>query len=239
MTTHPEMGAWRSIPRLDRLGVISTLLAGTTLAWIYLFRLAGDMTGSSMPMAAIQVRPWEAADFILIFLMWAIMMVGMMVPSAAPTVVIYAAVARKAAGDRTVIPRTAVFISGYVVLWTLYLCRGDPGSMGSRSSCVVVPYDGDDQPRDRVGSPDRCRRLPNHADQACLLETLPFNPALLVGALACRNRGRVSDGAGARSVLRGMLLGVDGAPVPGWRNEPSLDRGHHDVHFCGEGDPCP
>ena len=118
MTTRSEAGAWRTIPRLDRLGILSALVGGTTLAWIYLFRLAGEMTGSSIPMAAIQVRPWGAADFILIFLMWTIMMVGMMVPSAAPTVMIYAAVARKAARDRTVVPPTVVFVSGYVALWT-------------------------------------------------------------------------------------------------------------------------
>ena len=139
MTTRPEVGAWRSIPRLDRLGVVSTLVAGTTLAWIYLFRLAGDMGGSSMPMTAIQVRPWEAADFILIFLMWAIMMVGMMVPSAAPTVMIYAAIARKATRDRTVVPPTAVFISGYVVLWTSFCVLATLAQWGLDQAALLSP----------------------------------------------------------------------------------------------------
>ena len=139
MTSPPEVGAWRSIPRLDRLGVISTLLAGTTLAWVYLFRLADGMTGSAMPMAAIQVRPWEAADFILIFLMWAIMMVGMMVPSAAPTVMIYAAIARKAARDRTVVAPTAVFVSGYVVLWTLFCVLATMAQWGLDQASLLSP----------------------------------------------------------------------------------------------------
>ena len=46
MTTRPEAGAWRTLPRLDRLGVLSALVAGTTLAWIFLFRLADGMTGA-------------------------------------------------------------------------------------------------------------------------------------------------------------------------------------------------
>ena len=139
MTMRREAGAWRSLPRLDRLGVLSTLVAGTTLAWIYLFRLADEMAGSSIPMAAIQVGPWGAADFILIFLMWAIMMVGMMVPSAAPTVMIYAAVARKAARDRTVVPPTAVFIAGYVALWTLFCLLATLAQWGLDQAASLSP----------------------------------------------------------------------------------------------------
>jgi predicted metal-binding membrane protein len=139
MITHLEAGVWRTIPRLDRLGILSTLVGGTTLAWIYLFRLADEMTGSSIPMAAIQVRPWEAADFILIFLMWAIMMVGMMVPSAAPTVMIYAAVARKAARDGTLVPPTAVFISGYIALWTVFCVVATLAQWGLDQAALLSP----------------------------------------------------------------------------------------------------
>ncbi len=139
MITRREAGAWRTIPRLDRLGILSTLVGGTTLAWIYLFRLADEMTGSSIPMAAIQVRPWEAADFILIFLMWAIMMVGMMVPSAAPTVMIYAAVARKAARDGTLVPPTAVFIAGYIALWTVFCVVATLAQWGLDQAALLSP----------------------------------------------------------------------------------------------------
>ena len=139
MSSRPEAGAWRTIPRLDRLGVLSALVGVATLAWIYLFRLADDMTGASIPMAAIQIRPWGVADFILIFLMWAIMMVGMMVPSAAPTVMIYAAVARKAARDRTVVPPTVVFISGYIALWTSFCVVATLAQWGLDQTALLSP----------------------------------------------------------------------------------------------------
>ena len=139
MTTRSEPGGWRSIWRLDRFVVLSTLVVGTTLAWIYLFRLAGEMPGSSIPMAAIQVRPWVAADFILTFLMWAAMMVGMMVPAAAPTVMIYAAVARKAARDRTVVPPTMVFVSGYIVLWTAFCVVATLAQWGLDQAALLSP----------------------------------------------------------------------------------------------------
>ena len=47
---------------------------------------------------ACALHPWSAADFALTFAMWAVMMVGMMVPSAAPMSLLFAAVARKARG---------------------------------------------------------------------------------------------------------------------------------------------
>ena len=139
MTSRSEPGAWRSLPRLDRLGVLATLVGVTTLAWIYLFRLAGGMTGASIPMAAIEIRPLGAADFILIFLMWAIMMVGMMVPSAAPTVMIYAAIARKAARDRTSVPPTVVFISGYLALWTSFCVVATLAQWGLDQAAFLSP----------------------------------------------------------------------------------------------------
>lgn len=96
-------------------------LGGTTaLAWTYLVRASGGMRDLSMSMEMVSIRAWDAGDFVLIFLMWSIMMVGMMVPSAAPTTMLYAAVARKAGRQGTVVAPTFVFVSGYVALWTLF-----------------------------------------------------------------------------------------------------------------------
>ena len=54
------------------------------------------------------------------FVMWAVMMVGMMLPSAIPMTLIYGAVARKAAGQGTTLAPAAVFISGYIAIWTVF-----------------------------------------------------------------------------------------------------------------------
>jgi predicted metal-binding membrane protein len=73
-----------------------------------------------MDMSAVQVGPWSVGDFAWMFSMWAIMMVGMMVPSAAPTTLVYAAVARKAEREGQVVAPTAAFVGGYVAMWTLF-----------------------------------------------------------------------------------------------------------------------
>jgi predicted metal-binding membrane protein len=48
------------------------------------------------------------------------MMVGMMVPSAVPAVMIYAQVERRAAREGRVLAPTAVFVAGYLIAWTLF-----------------------------------------------------------------------------------------------------------------------
>jgi predicted metal-binding membrane protein len=52
--------------------------------------------------------------------MWAVMMVAMMVPTAAPMTLMYAAVARKAAAQHNPTAPTFVFVAGYIAMWTVF-----------------------------------------------------------------------------------------------------------------------
>ena len=71
-------------------------------------------------MAAMQIQSWNVSYFLMMFSMWAIMMVGMMVPTAAPMILIYAAVARKAENQGMPIASTGVFTLGYILMWTVF-----------------------------------------------------------------------------------------------------------------------
>jgi predicted metal-binding membrane protein len=117
--------------RRDRRIVVGALIVLTVLAWGYLIWLAQNMpmTGTSIPetpgmnmSAALtpMLRAWSASDFTFIFLMWAIMMVGMMTPSATPMILIYARVARQAAQESRPIAATAWFVSGYLLSWSAF-----------------------------------------------------------------------------------------------------------------------
>ena len=79
-----------------------------------------DMHGAMQAGVACELHPWSARDAALTFLMWAVMMVGMMVPSAAPMALLFASVARKAAAQGAAVVPTFVFVSGYVAAWTLF-----------------------------------------------------------------------------------------------------------------------
>lgn len=107
-----------ALPRRDRIAILTAIAGTSALAWIYLLVLARDMAAE--PMAMMTLHAWSAADFGLMFAMWAVMMVGMMLPSAAPTTLVYAAVARKAAREGTPVAPTLAFVAGYLAMWTLF-----------------------------------------------------------------------------------------------------------------------
>ncbi len=80
--------------------VLAGLAGVSLLAWAYLVVTAaekGGMTGAGA-MAALRIRPWTGFDFLLTVLMWAVMMVAMMVPSAAPMIPQFATIRRRRAG---------------------------------------------------------------------------------------------------------------------------------------------
>jgi predicted metal-binding membrane protein len=65
----------------------------------------------------LMTPPWTPGYALLIFLMWAIMMVAMMLPSAAPTILLVAALARNR-GIGGGAPVAGLFSLGYVLVWT-------------------------------------------------------------------------------------------------------------------------
>src|SRR5512146_2731570 len=91
-----ERTAFESLLLRDRWLLGGTLLAATALCWAWIVPMArdmyGDMTGSS---AWMMTRHWDFPHALLLFAMWVVMMIGMMLPSATPTLLLYASVIRK------------------------------------------------------------------------------------------------------------------------------------------------
>jgi predicted metal-binding membrane protein len=81
-----------------------------------------NMSGNSTALAnaILGIRPWTAAEVGLVLIMWAMMMVAMMVPTAAPMTLVYAAVTRKAATRPNPLGATFVFVGGYIAIWTVF-----------------------------------------------------------------------------------------------------------------------
>lgn len=106
------------LPLRDRIVILTSLGGVTLLAWGYLVVMAADM---AMPMgggmAMTELRPWTAGYFMMMLAMWIVMMVGMMLPSVAPMVLIYAGVARKAAQEGRPVASACGFAAGYLVIW--------------------------------------------------------------------------------------------------------------------------
>jgi predicted metal-binding membrane protein len=112
--------------RRDRALVVIALVLLSGLSWIYLIILAEDMPSApmSVTMGAMTANmeqtmaAWTPATFALMAAMWVVMMVGMMVPSAAPMILLFAMVTRKQAGDENPALRIALFAGAYLLIWT-------------------------------------------------------------------------------------------------------------------------
>lgn len=73
-----------------------------------------------MAMAMPERHAWTASDVWLTFLMWTVMMAAMMIPSASPYLLLFAAVNRKRRLARNPYVPTSFFLSGYLIAWTLF-----------------------------------------------------------------------------------------------------------------------
>jgi predicted metal-binding membrane protein len=103
----------------ERILILSALGVIVLLSWVYLFDMACAMDGTGH-CASMAGEPWSVGYFTAMLAMWIIMMVGMMVPSAIPMILIYASIVRKAAREGSSLAATEVFVAGYVVIWTLF-----------------------------------------------------------------------------------------------------------------------
>jgi predicted metal-binding membrane protein len=99
---------------MERLGAARLLVAlslagGVGLAWLYLWREAAAMhSGMAMDMAM---------SVMLLIAMWVVMMAGMMLPSASPAILLYAALAQKHAERGAALPAVGIFVAGYLLAW--------------------------------------------------------------------------------------------------------------------------
>jgi predicted metal-binding membrane protein len=117
-----SLSAVAALSRRDRVLISTCLAVITASAWVYLVHLDRQMS-SSMEYDTMMAKmgmtldvPWTAADVFFTFVMWAVMMVGMMAGAAAPVLLLFAAAraGRGAHGRRLAV---LMFGLGYVALW--------------------------------------------------------------------------------------------------------------------------
>ncbi len=127
------VAALEAVLKRDRLVVLASLAGICLLAWAYLFHLASEMASmAATPMAMPGMESMAGttggvpppaskalAEFALLALMWSVMMVGMMLPSAAPTILLFSALERKR-GAEAVAGRLALFVAGYLLVWGFF-----------------------------------------------------------------------------------------------------------------------
>jgi len=73
-----------------------------------------------MTMNMAPVSQWSYLDLIMLFIMWAIMMAAMMLPSAMPVVLLIEKINQKRQARDAQYVHTIFFILGYLLAWSLY-----------------------------------------------------------------------------------------------------------------------
>lgn len=123
-------GIAERLAKKDQIIVISAVAITILIAGIY------TVMGVGMNMSAIEMTlmsapsgdqmsmnagiNWTPIYGLLVGLMWWIMMIAMMTPSAAPTVLLYAAL-KRFGNDRHRVPLlSGIFLTGYLLIWALF-----------------------------------------------------------------------------------------------------------------------
>jgi predicted metal-binding membrane protein len=144
-----------AVLRRDRVVISAALAVIAALAWAYLLWMSAhmgmgtqpEMSGMDMPgmnmdmpaMLAPDLRPRGAGEFAFMFGMWAVMMVGMMTPSAAPMVLIYAGVGRQASAQGKPFAATGWFLAGYLVVWLAFALLATGAQMLLTKAALLDP----------------------------------------------------------------------------------------------------
>ncbi len=98
----------------ERVIVLGGVIGLVALAWLEVWRRVGRM---GMDVAMPWQMPWSVADLGAAALMWGVMMTAMMLPSAAPTLLLFASVQRRRHAQREAATPTGLFAVGYLLIW--------------------------------------------------------------------------------------------------------------------------
>src|ERR1700745_1892628 len=145
-----KASALEAILRRDRAIIIAALGALIALAWSDLVWLADDMAMGGMDMTGYRMipagqalmmpesSPWQPIEFAYVFAMWVVMMIGMMTPSAAPIILVYARVGRQAVESRQFAP-TAWFAGGYLLAWIAFSLAATSAQWALERAALLTP----------------------------------------------------------------------------------------------------
>lgn len=160
--------AFESLLKRDRIVVLTALAVLVALAWAYLSFLAFAMPdrapegpalpGTSAPampmdpsamnampgmdssaMTSMQAHRSEAVYVLTAFGMWAAMMAGMMLPSAAPAILLVAALRRQNTAGAGAYGSSAEFTAGYLAAWSAFSLIAAAAQWGLSRAALLSP----------------------------------------------------------------------------------------------------
>ncbi len=125
----------RRSERADRATLVGILTGVAAIAWMYLFVLASAMDTMGSAFAMPMSSRWSTRDWIFMSIMWAVMMTGMMLPSASPMIASY----REFTTRGGLRGSTGVFASGYLVAWSTFAVAATALQWTLHNMALVTP----------------------------------------------------------------------------------------------------
>lgn len=130
----PDTGFW-SIRR-EQAVLLGGAAAVTGLAWFYLVWIASNM---GPPGGAGHVHSHPPIEFAATFLMWTVMMVAMMLPSALPFVFVFRTEYRRRRMRHLLHVPSGVFLAGYFAVWIAFSAIAAMLQQGLRRAALLSP----------------------------------------------------------------------------------------------------
>lgn len=135
----PRRTVVETILGYDRLAAAVVLVVVPLVCWLWIVVMARDMYGPMTGASAWMMTPaWDVRHLLLLWAMWAVMMAGMMLPSAAPTVLLYAA-SQRLQSRRSAVVHIYALAAGYLAVWTLFSLGATALQRGFSALAVVSP----------------------------------------------------------------------------------------------------
>jgi predicted metal-binding membrane protein len=131
-----------AVLKRDR-AILAFGLAGIAiLSWIYLIYMDWGMRHMDVGIEMVimpAMQNWTPWDLVLVFLMWAVMMVAMMVPTASPAILLFAEITRRRNEPQGTFVSTGQFLLGYLTAWTGFSVLATLAQWGLLTVALVSP----------------------------------------------------------------------------------------------------
>ncbi len=140
--------AIESAVKRDRVIVLGALLTVMALSWAYVLAGAGmnmsafemtRMTSRTGGMDMMMPAAWDIGYAGPMFVMWWVMMIAMMLPSAAPMVLLFAAMSCKQKEKGNPFVPTSLFASAYLVAWACFSIVAVGLQWGLETTALLSP----------------------------------------------------------------------------------------------------
>ena len=124
----------------DRIVAMGSIIAIMALSWLYLASMNmshpdDHMSGMAMP--GMAATPWQ--EFMTAFLLWAVMMVAMMLPTAVLAIDVFGTFASRRMATTGSAPATSLFTLGYIAVWVAFSAVAAMGQVSLARASLLAP----------------------------------------------------------------------------------------------------